>query len=319
MKYILLLLSLFVLLLTACSDFTAPKRYQADQYTLSAILVAGSTISFDNPVIIGKSVDLDHLNSPDMFVHNAHVRMTESYLGTVINEFDLQPFSIVLPNTTDSITFYIDPAEHVIQPTHTYHIEVTIDGYSKTISAETTVPKMSQLNTDFYHWNVPGQGYTTTLSDTLPVIPYKRIDLDYPVALQVDGIQAANTLVELFCMEEFSDSLEFTTHFFGQVHPPESMRSDYYASSGETIRRINFMARLQSGQFDDGNYYLLLQDYKVGFIFYGRYMVTAYTIDDNYYYYKFMPDGYFHGGVQNALGCFGSKSGGTMYTKIVKS
>jgi hypothetical protein len=47
-------------------------------------------------------------------------------------------------------------------------------------------------------------------------------------------------------------------------------------------------------------------------------MVTAYVIDDNYYYYKFMTDGYLHGGVVNALGCFGSKSGGTMFTKIVK-
>jgi hypothetical protein len=317
MKYQIILCVLLLLILTACSDFTAPERFKTDQYTLSAILVAGGTISLENPVIVGKSVDLSDLNSPDMFIKNADVNIFVSYQGAEITSFGLFPYNIVLPNTTDSVTLYVDPMNHVIQPDHTYRIEVVIPGYEKTISAETTVPKLATLITDFHHLNVPGYGYTMTYSDSLPVIPFERIDLDYPVALKVDGVQAVNTLVELFCLEEFSTDLEFTTQFLGQIHPPASMESSYYDTSGETIRRINFMARLVSELFDDGFYYLLLEDYKHGFIFYGRYMVTAFTVDDNYYYYKFMAEGYFHGGVVNALGCFGSKSGGTMYTKIV--
>jgi hypothetical protein len=319
MKYIMHILVFSLLFLAACSDFTAPERFKTDQYTLSGILVAGIPISVENPVIVGKSVDIHDLNSPDMFVPNAIVNITESYLGAEITTFGLMPFSFVIPNTSDTVTVYIDPVGHVIQPEHTYHIEVVIPGYPKTISAETTVPKIAQLVPDFHHLNVPGYGYTTTYSDSLPVIPYHRIDLDYPVALQLDGIQSVNTLVELYCLEPFSTELEFTTTFLGQSNPPASMESNYYATSGETIRRINFMARLLSSQFDDGNYYLLLQDYKQGFIFYGRYMVTANIIDDNYYYYKFMSEGYMHGGVVNAFGCFGSRSGGTLYTKIVKS
>jgi hypothetical protein len=41
-------------------------------------------------------------------------------------------------------------------------------------------------------------------------------------------------------------------------------------------------------------------------------------LDDNYYSYRSKPEGYYYGGVTNALGCFGSASGGVMYTKIVK-
>ncbi|HNX00152.1 MAG TPA: hypothetical protein PLE74_06875 [Candidatus Cloacimonadota bacterium] len=318
MKKLILLFIPVLLLLSACSDLTSPKRFKESQYTLSALLIAGTSISPMNPVIVGKSVDISQLNSPDMFISNAVVNITESFQEAEITTFGLVPYSIPVPNSTDMITVYIDPNHHFIQPEHKYHIEIQIPGYSKTIIAETTVPKQAQLEPDYNHLNIPGQGFSLTLSDSLPVIPFNRVNADYPLALKVDGEQTVNTLFELYCLEDFSTDLEFTTTFLGQEHPPASMESDYYASSGETIRRINFLARMISKQADDGQYYILLNDYKQGFIFYGRYMVTSNVIDDNYYYYKFKSDGYLYGGVVNGIGCFGSESGGTMYTKIVK-
>lgn len=318
MRKILLLIIPLLLVLTACSDFTSPKRFTESQYTLSAVLTAGTYISLENPVIIGKSVNLADLNSPDMFISNAQVNITELYQGAEVTTFGLFPYHIVLPNTADTVTLYIDTMQHIIQPGHTYHVEVTIPGYAKTIMADTVVPEAVELEPDFNHLNNPAQGYTTVYSDSLPVMPYDRINLDYPLALRVDGEQTVNTLFELYCLEEFSTDLEFTTSFLGQEHPPSSLESNYYASSGETIRRINFMARMVSKMADSGKYYILLQDYRQGFVFFGRYRVTASVIDDNYYYYKFMTDGYLHGGVVNGIGCFGSRAGGTLYTRIVK-
>jgi hypothetical protein len=64
--------------------------------------------------------------------------------------------------------------------------------------------------------------------------------------------------------------------------------------------------------------YIVLRDYRQAFVFFGNYKVSAYITDDNYYRYKYMPEGYLYGGVQNALGYFGSASGSVFYTKVVK-
>jgi hypothetical protein len=66
-----------------------------------------------------------------------------------------------------------------------------------------------------------------------------------------------------------------------------------------------------------GNF-LVVKDYKQAYVFFGRYRISLYIVDDNYYRYSFMPEGYFHGGVHGGLGYFGSAGGGRMYAKIVK-
>jgi hypothetical protein len=314
----LLLILLTALLLAGCSDFVSPERYTTPQYTLNGILKAGETIGFENPVWIGKSASLDELNSTELFVHDATVRILQTAPNGDTLSFYLTPVSFPIPDSDRQVTFYIDPEMHVIQPEHNYRIEVTVPGYDKLISAETSVPKVAELVPNFNFTPPAGQGYTTDPSDTLTSIPYTLVDLHYPVTVRVDGDQVVNYMVELFCLEEFSTDLEFTTVFFGQEHPPAEMESNYYQASGETIRRINIMSRFVSRQHTDGNWYVSLSDYRQAYIFYGRYKVTAYVMDDNYYKYKFMPEGYYHGGVQNGLGCFGSVSGGVMYAKIVK-
>jgi hypothetical protein len=119
-------------------------------------------------------------------------------------------------------------------------------------------------------------------------------------------------------MEPFSTDLEFTSPFLGVDHPDASMENQYNQASGETVRRINILGKFVSSQHDDGDWYVGINHYRQAFVFYGRYQVTATVMDDNYYKTKYMPEGYYHGGVHNGLGCFGSSSGGVMYTKIVK-
>ncbi len=309
---------LFSLLFTACSDFVSPERFTKSHYTLNGILKAGTTISFENPVWIGKSTSLDNLNSAELFVDNATVKILETAVNGDTMSFYLTAMSVPIPESDRVVTFYIDADSHEIMPEYTYRIEVTIPGYEKLIYAETTVPKAAELIPNFNYTPPAGQGYTTDPDDSTTSISYPLVDVHYPVTLKVDGYQSINYMVELYCLEEFSTDLEFTTVFFGQEHPPADMESNYYQASGETIRRINIMSKFISKQHTDGNWYVSLTDYRQAFVFYGRYQVTAYIMDDNYFRYKYMPEGYYHGGVQNALGCFGSASGGVMYTKIVK-
>jgi len=313
-----ILIIILVLFLAGCSDFVSPERFTESHYTLNGILKAGTTISLENPVWVGKSSSLDSLNSAELFVDDASVKILQTAVNGDTLSFFLSAVSFPIPESDRIVTFYVDPESRTIQPEYTYRIEVAIPGYEKLIYAETTVPKAAQLVPNFNYTPPAGQGYTTDPSDSTTSIPYTEVDLHYPVTLRVDAYQSVNFMVELYCLEEFSTDLEFTTVFFGQENPPADLESNYYQASGETIRRINIMSQFISTQHTDSNWYINLTNYRQAFVFYGRYQVTAYIMDDNYFKYKYMPEGYFHGGVHNALGCFGSASGGVMYTKIVK-
>lgn len=313
-----LILVVILVLLSACSDFVSPERFTAQHYTLNAVLKAGKTISLEDPVWVGKSTALSDINSAELFVDNASVKIIQTSPSGDTLSFMLVPVSFPIAETNRIITFYLDPFMHEIQAEHTYRIEVTIPGYDKLIYAETTVPKAAQLVPNFNYEPPAGQGFTLNPADSTTFIRYTEVDQFYPVAVQVDGYQSVNFMVELFCLEEFSTNLEFTTVVFGQQNPPPELESVYYRVSGESIRRINIMSRFVSKQHTDGNWYVTLTDYRQAFVFYGRYKVTAYIMDENYFKYKFMPEGYYYGGVHNALGCFGSANGGVMYTKIVK-
>jgi hypothetical protein len=315
--FLLFLLMIVLMALTACSDFVSPERFTRSHYTLNAILKAGSAISIDNPLWVGKSSSLDSLNSAALFVDNAVVHIVQTSPTGDTLSFYLEPVTFPVPESDRIVTFYVDPGMHVIQPLYTYSVEVTIPGYDEVISAETTVPEATELVPNFNYDPPAGEGYTLDPDDSTTVIHYPEVDLYYPVTVKVDGYREVNYLVELYCREEFSTDLEFTTVFLGMEHPTEDMESNYYQASGETIRRINIMQRFVSKQHTDGNWYVSLTDYRQAFVFYGRYKVTAYLMDDNYYQYKYMQEGYFHGGVNHALGCFGSVSGGVMYAKIV--
>jgi len=321
----IILLSIF---LTSCTDFVSGERFTQPHYTLSALLKSGTTISQENPVYICKIVNLSQLNQPDMYITEATVTITEfqknpaSPEGTPVYDIQTKQFALQLGmHQLDSLRFvpcFFDPAGNPIQPDYKYHIEVIIPGYNKVISADTIVPKAAQIIPNFNFTPPAGQGFTTDPADTITAIPYTQVDRNYPVTIKVDGYQSVNYMVELYCREEFSTNLEFTTVFMGQEHPTQDVESNYYQSSGETIRRINIMANFISKQHIDGNWYVSLTDYRQAFIFYGRYQVTAYVLDDNYFKYKYMPEGYYYGGVKNGFGCFGSAGGGVMYTKIVK-
>jgi hypothetical protein len=317
-RYYILLISIITLALSACSDFVSPQRFKNDYYTLNAILYADSTISFSHPVWIGKVAKIEDINSAQLFVDNASVRIKETATNGDTMSFTLMPVTFPAPDMPSDVTFYIDPLSHVIHQEYTYTITVDIptDSGVKHLWAETTVPKRADLVPNFGAEPVVGEGYTTDPDDTTMVIPFDEIDANYPVAMRVAGSQTVNCLVEVYCREDFDPTLEFTTPMFGQTEAGADME-DQYESAGESVRRINVLNRFYSREID-GNWYISLTDYRQCFVFYGRYRVTAIVMDDNYFKSKYMPESYFHGGVHNGFGCFGSASGGVMYTRIVK-
>lgn len=310
-KYIIMIL-LAVLLLSGCEDFTAGPRFEGDVYAIAGLLVAGKAIDEEHPVYITRSADIASFDPLEIFVLEADIEVFELDTGkswSLSPMLDLQEFKVK----------WIDPAENIIQPEHRYRIQVQVPGYDPLISAETTVPPLAILNPDYYGYNVEGEGYSLN-ADTMGEVVFDQADLRYPLALNtLDKAETFNFLVDLYCLEPFSTDLEFTTPIFGLTHPRADME-DVYNRSGTGFRRISSLGRFTSfihPEHEDN--YILLKDYRQAFIFFGRYRVSTYIIDENYYRYKYMPEGYLYGGVQNALGYFGSACGGVMYVRVVKS
>ncbi|MDZ4182721.1 MAG: DUF4249 family protein [Candidatus Cloacimonadaceae bacterium] len=314
MKYAIIIVILISLLILSCSDFTSKPRFEGDVFSIAGLLIAGRFVDLEKPVYVTRSSSIEDFDPMELFVFDATVTIREidPISGDTLRVFALTPafheFKIK----------YIDPAENLILPEMKYRIEVTVPGYDKTIWAETTVPKQVEPVPDFFGHNVPGEGFSFD-PDANSTLTYTTIDARYPLALNTGNEGGAyNFMSEMYCLEPFSTDLEFTTPVFGITNPDESFE-DVYNSSGEGPRRIFILGRFTSRPQPDlpGNY-LLVRDYAQTFVFYGRYRVSLYIVDDNYYNYSFKPEGYLYGGVRNALGYFGSASGGVMYATIVK-
>jgi hypothetical protein len=313
-RYIIAI-TLALLLLSACADFTSGPRFKGDVYTIAGLLVAGQSISSEYPVYITRSADIESFDPMNIFVTEADVRITETFEGEIIKTWNLRP----IPDFVEFKIKWVDEAANVILPEHTYHIEVSVPGYGKTITAETTVPPAVELNPDYYGHNVEGEGYSFTEAQ-MGYVVHSNSDTRYPLALNTGSRSETRNLVsELFCLEPFSTDLEFTTPVFGQTNASANLEDSYYGE-GEGFRRVMIMGRFApSIHPEHQDNYILVRNFRQGFIFYGRYRVKVYITDDNYYKYKYMSEGYLHGGVQNGLGYFGSASGGVMYVNVVKT
>lgn len=306
LKYLPILL-LGLLILQSCENTSQP-RFEGDTYSVAGLLVANQAISLEHPVYVTRSSAIEDFDPLQLFVFDAEVLIRD--LDTEA-EFQLQP-------ALDEMKVkYIDPEAHVIQPEHRYRIEVRVPGYAPLIWAETTVPPSVQLLPDPWGTDPAGTGYSFDPASA-NATPFSAVDSQYPVVLNTGAVSGDfNFFGQIYCLEDFSTDLEFTTTVLGIEHPDESLREVYEA--GGAFRRITFLYPFTTQTLPgyEGNF-LVLDDYAFSFVLYGRYSVSAYIVDDNYYRYTYMQDGYLHGGIHNALGYFGAASGGVMYIKIVK-
>ncbi|MGC9361406.1 MAG: DUF4249 family protein [Candidatus Syntrophosphaera sp.] len=307
MKRIFILLPL-LLLLVSCENTSGP-RFEGDVLTLAGLLVADQPVGTEHPVYITRSSAIEDFDPWQIFVPDAQVTLRDLDTGEDI------PLSPVLH---DLKVKYVDPAENPIQPEHTYRIEAQVPGHDGLILAETTVPQSVGLEPDPWNENPPGTGFSFD-PQTQNVLPFEDIDSQYPLVVNTFGTQGTfNLYGETYCLEDFSTDLEYTNPIFGNIHPDES-DGEFYQTGGRGLRRMTFMNRFATAPLDGlPGSYLHIDNYSSAFLFYGRYRVRVWVIDDNYYNYSFMDEGYLHGGVQGALGYFGSASGGVMYAEIVK-
>ncbi|HNX38533.1 MAG TPA: DUF4249 family protein [Candidatus Cloacimonadota bacterium] len=319
-RLILLLILAILLLLTACETTSGP-RFRGEVYSVSALLLAGSPIDTAHPVYLTRSSDIDSFDYMELFVPDATItifELSESDTTAILNLTPVLDLGMEDPTPMPKIK-YIDPSAYLIQPGKTYAIQINVPGYAKTITAQTTVPATVTPDEDLYNYNIPGEGYSTD-----PAVPdstvFDTLDDRYPLALNTGNYTGKlKMFAEIYCLEPFSTDLEWTIPLFGITHADSSL-AWIYNSSGNSMRRISFFSEYLSRYVPeaDGNY-AVLSDFGQSIAFFGRYRFTIYSIDDNYYNYSYQTDGYLHGGIHNALGYFGSASGGVLFTKVIKA
>lgn len=307
--------------LAACDNNVSGPRFTGDTYSLSGLLVSGSPVDAEHPVFITKSSSLEDFSFTELFVPNATIRIFEITNGDTTAVLDLEP--VVDLGQNDNLQIpkikYLDPSGHLIQAGIRYRVEANIPGYSKSIWAETVVPAQVSLETDFLDQNISLEGYSLDPA-TQDSIAFEGLDSRYPLAVNTGNYTGnLNMFIEIYCMEEFSTDLEWTIPVFGITNPDSSI-AWIYNSSGDSMRRISIVAKYVARYFSaqNGNY-AMLQDFAQAIAFYGRYRFTVYSVDENYFSYLYKTDGYLNGGVHNALGYFGSASGGKLYTRVVKN
>ena len=307
LRFLILLLPLLALALSSCDNTSGP-RFEGEVFTVAGLLMAGQPINFNYPVYVTRSSAIEDFDPLEVFVYDATINIRDLDAGL---SFQLTP-------VLHAFKFkYIDLAQNTIQPEHRYRIEVKVPGVDSLIWAETTVPPLLTAEPDPYGTNPPGSGYSLD-PDTQNVLPFQRIDSDYP-AIANTGTASGNffLMAETFCLEPFSTDLEYTSEFLPTAHPDSSLAEGYNA--GRPPRRLSLMYRFLSAPLPGlPDNYLVLENYSTAFVFYGRYRLRLQVVDANYFNYNFMVEGYLQGGIHNALGYFGSASGANMYARIVK-
>lgn len=306
-RLLTLFIPLLAMLLASCENTSGP-RFEGDVFTVAGLLMAGKPVHLEYPVYVTRSSAIEDFNPLEIFVYDATVTIRDLDTGL---EFQLTP-------ALHEFKFkYIDLAENIIQPEHRYRIEVQVPGADSLIWAETTVPVCLVAEPDPYGVNPPGIGFSLD-PQTSNEIPWARIDSDFP-AIASTGASAGNFyfVAETYCLEPFSTDLEYTSQFLQGQHPNENMAVGYNA--GSPPRKISFMYVFNSAPLPGlPDNYLVLNNYATAFVFYGRYRLRLQIVDENYFNYNFMEEGYLQGGIHNALGYFGSASGTDMFARIVR-
>lgn len=299
-KYIMLILVGFVL--TSCLDFTSPDRYNKKLYFLTGLLNQGSTITLENPILLGKTISVEDMTLEDLVIMDADVNVYEYNPDNELTNSVQLDFSYD-PDPEEKKWGYVDFEQMmVIQSGFRYKI-IAVVNQQDTISASTIVPEVITILPD-------PTGYCDDMdAEPYPEMVYDYIDRDHPIQIETETNDVFPLYAEFYCLEEWY--VAEWVRPFDSDHPLDE--EEYESPSNGWPRKI-----VSFYPFQPENNLVNYQFYQSAFAFYGRYQVTINAMDDNYYHYLYKPEGYNHGGINGGIGYFGSVSGKKMYTRIVE-
>lgn len=313
-----ILLSALVLVILSCSDLTSGKRFEETSLVLTGLLDENSTVNPENPVYIGRTVDVNAGNLADLFIDDEDVEYVH-LIDIAAQDTVSMVFYVNFEKGKEVGKFgYIDPNWNnenglLITSGNTYRIEAKVKHLNEwiTISAETTVPKPITLNP------LNDDSFTFNPEEEFPELSYETANTEHPLQIQTESDEAANMFFQFYCMETFDNAL-YIIEYPGEEETPEDEESYEHPVSGFP-RKVQFWYAYEPKLLEDEQMFVITdRGYKASFIFYGRYEIQAFSVDENYYQYLYKTNGFMHGGIENGVGYFGSRSGDKIYTKVVE-
>jgi hypothetical protein len=305
----LMLLILIAATMFACADSTAPQRYEdSPYYVINGKLLAGSPITLDNPIFIGRTAGADGGNLTQMIAYDAEVRIYEvDGAGSQVG--DPHELAFAIQQLEDKVKMgYVDTTLTFIPHCgHTYRVVAGFPGTADSVWAETSTPDSMYVT--------PDECFTTNPVGPYPDLKWETSDSQHPLRARLQNQNQFNLFVQFYCLEDSYENVEWTITF-GSEDKPQN-QDEYEDPGSQQPRKIEFFYRAEPEWMDDG-YYIRESRFKSFVWFYGPYRVTYYSIDDNYFNYLYQTEGYNHGGVHNGLGYFGSATGTVLYTKFVR-
>lgn len=299
LKTIIIIL-ISIISLVSCQDYVSGTRFNNDYVVVSAVLYGGETISKENPVFIGKTIDVRGGNIFDFFYDDAVVKIIDIETGNM----QILDFFVDITQNRPKIGYYDTSENFIIESGKTYKLIAYVNNDS--VWATTTVPNPFEI--------MPNPGFTANPDTIFPKMVYNAIDSRYTVELNVFDENEKVVMEEYYCMEEFKNAYFILDNFWGKQ--PET-ESDYESTmTGFPRKRQSFYSFLPR-QINSKNI-ISLPFLKSSFIFYGKHRLTISVIDNNYYSYLYKTQGYFHGGINNGIGYFGSATRQTIYTEVTR-
>jgi len=301
----LLVLLLLALSIMSC-DLTSEKRFTSGTVVITGMIYAGETITKENAIYIGRSVEIDEIS----------VEAFETAFDSVfVRDLDTQlskrlTFVTTVINNRPKIGYFDADSTFVIQAGHKYRV-VAYYAAGDSTYGETTVPLEFTV--------VDNAKYVTDKADVGSVeMKHTEIDDLWPLRIEVDSPTPKVIYMEYYCLwnyDQFEGKPYMTMGDYLGMDIPVDKPEDYDSFMDGYPRKNKYFDKLIPM---NGNI-LTIPFNQFNYLFYAPYRTTIYSVDDNFYKYIYKDQPYFHGGVQNGIGYFGSAYKEVRYTTIVKN
>ena len=302
-RYLRIVIILWVLSASGCIELTSGKRYQNDYIVVAGALIAGKPITMENPIFIGRTIDIDNfylerMVLPDLLVYIENVKTAEkqflSYSDNISDSLYNQPIL--------NIGYYDLSDSFIIDHLTKYRIVAKIGADS--VWAETSVP--DSFVVEFSEF------FTADVHSVFPAISYNElVDLE-PLQIIVNKKEEMTIQVEYYCLQEWETAYWVFADKSDQT--PQSALEYENIISGYPRKKV--VTNTYLPEFIDDKYTILLPIAQNDFLFYGEYRIRISIVDDNISDYKNNKSGFYSGGINNGIGYFGSIATFDVFTNI---
>lgn len=301
---------LVVLIVSGCTSPTSGPRFTGKQYVITGLLHENRPLTLDDPIFIGKTVDVSAGNLNELVIMDADVSVTH----VESNQHWPLAFGVGQDASGAPLVGYYDSSGSLLpQQGQTYRIMACLpreDGTIDSVFAQTRIPEHIEFNLDESAFTAD------TLAAGWPELVYETANIDHPLELIVPDDQSMRMYFSFYCLEEWYNACFTLDSMAGES--PENAEEYDDPLTGQP-RNLQYCS-LYTGQLDAQSGLYLIQDrsYKSNLLFFGRYRINVFHIDENYYRYLYKPEGYSFGGIENGIGFFGSRSGQSIFTRVVE-